>query len=166
METEFQQKYGNTGEPTCPTDCTDGISKYGEVRPCTTSLEGCQHSHRGISLLSAAGKIFARILLNRLSSHITPEVVPETQCGFRSNRSTVDMIFCLRQLQEKCIEQDRPLYIVFVDFTKAFDTVGRTGLWQLLKKYGCPGKVHNHDRKSAYRNDGERQEWRSPIHLL
>ena len=68
------------------------------------------------------------------------EVVPETQCGFRSNRSTVDMIFCLRQLQEKCIEQVRPLYSVFVDFTKAFDTVGRTGLWQLLRKYGCPEK--------------------------
>ena len=85
-------------------------------------------NYRGISLRSAAGKIFARILLNRVSSHITPEVVPETQCGFRSNRSTVDMIFCLRQLQEKCTEQDRPLYIVFVDFTKAFDTVGRTGL--------------------------------------
>ena len=97
-------------------------------------------NYRGISLLSAAGKIFARILLNILSSHITPEVVPETQCGFRSNRSTVDMIFCIRQLQEKCIEQDRPLYIVFVDFTKAFDTVGRTGLWQLLRKYGCPEK--------------------------
>ena len=50
------------------------------------------------------------------------------------------MIFCLRQLQEKCIEQDRPLYMVFVDFSKAFDTVGRTGLWQLLRKYGCPEK--------------------------
>ena len=50
------------------------------------------------------------------------------------------MVFCLRQLQEKCIEQDRPLYMVFVDFSKAFDTVGRTGLWQLLKKYGCPEK--------------------------
>ena len=50
------------------------------------------------------------------------------------------MIFCLRQLQEKYIEQDRPLYMVFVDFSKAFDTVGRTGLWQLLKKYGCPEK--------------------------
>ena len=97
-------------------------------------------NYRGISLLSAAGKILARILLNRLSLHITPEVVPETQCGFRTNRSTVDMIFCLRQLQEKCIEQDRPLYIVFVDLTKAFDTVGRTGLWQLLRKYGCPEK--------------------------
>ena len=97
-------------------------------------------NYRGISLLSIAGKIFARILLNRLSTHITPEVVPETQCGFRGNRSTVDMIFCLRQLQEKCIEQDQPLYMVFVDFSKAFDTVGRTGLWQLLMKYGCPEK--------------------------
>ena len=91
-------------------------------------------NYRGISLLSIAGRIFARILLNRLSTHITPEVVPETQRGFRGNRSTVDMTFCLRQLQEKCIEQDQPLYMVFVDFSKAFDTVGRTGLWQ----YGCP----------------------------
>ena len=50
------------------------------------------------------------------------------------------MIFCLRPLQEKCIEQDRPLYMVFVDFSKAFDTVGRTGLWQLLRKYSFPEK--------------------------
>ena len=50
------------------------------------------------------------------------------------------MIFCLRQLQEKCIEQDRPLYMVFVDFSKAFNTVGRTGPWQLLRKYDCPEK--------------------------
>ena len=97
-------------------------------------------NYRGISLLSIAGKIFARILLKRLSTHIPPEIVPETQCGFRGNRSTIYMIFCLRQLSEMCIEQDRQLYMVFVDFSKAFDTVGRTGLWQLLKKYGCPEK--------------------------
>ena len=97
-------------------------------------------NYQGISLLSAAGMIFDRILLNRLTSCITPELVPDTQCGFRLNRSTVDMIFCLRQLQEKSIEQDRPLYIVCVDFTKAFDSVGRTGLWHLLRKYGCPEK--------------------------
>ena len=97
-------------------------------------------NYRGISLLSIAGNIFAKILLNRLSTHVTPEVVSETQYGFRGNRSTVDMIFCLRQLQEKCIEQNRPLYMVFVDFSKAFDTVGRIGLWQLLRMYGCPEK--------------------------
>ena len=48
-------------------------------------------------------------------------------------------IFCLRELQEKCVEQDRPLYMACVDFSKAFDTVGRT-IWQLLMKYGCPEK--------------------------
>ena len=48
------------------------------------------------------------------------------------------MIFYLRQLQEMCSEQNRPQYMIFVDFSKAFDTVGRTGLWQLLRKYGCP----------------------------
>ena len=50
------------------------------------------------------------------------------------------MILWLRQLQEMCIEHDRPLYVVFVDFSQAFDTVGRTGLWLLLRKYGCPEK--------------------------
>ena len=97
-------------------------------------------NYRGISLLSIAGKIFARILLDRLTRHITPQTVSESQCGFRANRSTIDMIFSLRQLQEKCFEQDQPLYIVFIDFTKAFDTVGRSGLWKLLRKYGCPEK--------------------------
>ena len=58
----------------------------------------------------------------------------------RGNRSTVDMIFCLRQIKEKCIEHDRPLYMVCVDFSKALEAVGRTGLWQLLRNYGCPEK--------------------------
>ena len=54
--------------------------------------------------------------------------------------NAVDVTFCVRQLQEKCIEQDRPLYMVFIDFSKAFYTVGRTGLWEQLGKYGCPEK--------------------------
>ena len=57
--------------------------------------------YRIIYLLSISGKIFARILRKRLSTHIKPEVVPETQRGFRGNRSTVEKPICLRQLQEK-----------------------------------------------------------------
>ena len=48
------------------------------------------------------------------------------------------MIFCLRQLQEMCIEQDPPLFMVFVDFSTAFETVETTGLWQLWRKYESP----------------------------
>ena len=36
-----------------------------------------------------------------------------------------------------------PLYVVFIDFGKAFDTVSRQGLWQVLKKYGCTEKFVN-----------------------
>ena len=55
-------------------------------------------NHRGISLLSIAGKILARILLNRLTVHLEQGLLPESQCGFRRNRGTVDMIFAARQL--------------------------------------------------------------------
>ena len=48
------------------------------------------------------------------------------------------MIFSLRQLQEKCREQGKPLYVAFVDLTKAFDLVSRDGLFKILAKIGCP----------------------------
>ena len=44
---------------------------------------------------------------------------------FRAGRGTMDMIFTARQLQEKCREHQRELYAVFVDLTKAFDSVDR-----------------------------------------
>ncbi|KAL8563736.1 hypothetical protein ACOMHN_063504 [Nucella lapillus] len=95
-------------------------------------------NHRGISLLSIAGKILARVLLNRLLEHLEQGLLSESQCGFRAGRGTTDMIFAARQLREKCMEQHRDLYTTFVDLTKAFDTVSRGGLWRIMKKIGCP----------------------------
>jgi len=70
--------------------------------------------HQGISLLSIPGKILARIILNRLTKHVCDNnILPEGQCGFRAGRSTMDMIFTARQLQEKCREHQRELYAVF-----------------------------------------------------
>ena len=51
------------------------------------------------------------------------------------------MIFSLRQLQEKCREQRQPLFIAFIDLTKAFDLVSRSGLFTLLQRIGCPPKL-------------------------
>ncbi|BHF75580.1 hypothetical protein SprV_0501867600 [Sparganum proliferum] len=95
-------------------------------------------NHRGISLLNIAGKIFTRILLNRLNNHLEQGLLPESQCGFRRHRGTMDMIFAARQLQEKCQEMWTHLHSTFVDLTKAFDTVNREGLWKIMQKFGCP----------------------------
>ncbi len=75
-------------------------------------------NYRGISLLVAAGKILAGVLLHRINKHIASNVLPESQCGFRANRGTADMIFTARQIQEKCREQCMDLYQVFIDLKK------------------------------------------------
>ena len=102
--------------------------------------KGCRsdcNNYRGISLHSTVGKVFARVVLGRMQA-LASRVYPESQCGFRAGRSTVEMIFSLRQLQEKCQEQRMLLYIAFIDLTKAFDLVSRSGLFSLLRNIGCP----------------------------
>ncbi|XP_047740100.1 uncharacterized protein LOC125179048 [Hyalella azteca] len=49
--------------------------------------------------------------------------------------------FSLRQLQEKCNEQQMPLHVAFIDLTKVFDLVSRDGLFHLLQKIGCPPRL-------------------------
>ena len=122
---------------TLPQDLRDAVvaSLYknkGEKSDCSND--------RGITLLSIAFKILARVLLNRLIPTIAQKNTPESQCGFRSNRRTVYMIFVLRQIQEKCREQNMGLYAAFVDLTKAFETLSGDGLWKILACLGCPPK--------------------------
>ncbi|KAA3673980.1 uncharacterized protein DEA37_0014953 [Paragonimus westermani] len=102
--------------------------------------EQCTDSYRGISLLSCAGKVLARIPLNRLDANVLKVNVPEEQCGFRSSWSTIDMVFAAQQLHEKCPKMNQPLYALFVDFTKTSDSVSREALWMVLGKFGCLGK--------------------------
>ena len=98
------------------------------------------NNYRG--LRSIVAKVFARVILIRLQK-LAERIYPESQCGFRAERSTIDMIFSLRQLQEKCREQHMPLYIAFIDLTKAFDLVSRDGLFKVLPKIGCPPKLQS-----------------------
>ena len=79
-------------------------------------------------------------MLNRLIVHLEHGLLPESQCGFRGGRGTVDMIFAARQLQEKCQEQYDDLFITFINLTKAFDTICRDRLWLIMEKFGCPRK--------------------------
>ena len=104
--------------------------------PRKGDLTECDNWH-GISLLDVAGKVCARILQERLLV-IAKKVLPELQCGFRQGTGCINMIFFTRQLVEKCREHDCPLFILFIGLEKAYDSVPREALWQVLEKSSVP----------------------------
>ena len=104
--------------------------------PKKGTLKRCDN-WRGISLLDVVGKVFARVLQERLQT-IADGVLPESQCEFRKGRGCVDIIFVARQLVEKCREHDESLFVLFVDLKKAYDSVPRSALWCVLEKCGVP----------------------------
>ena len=79
-------------------------------------------NYRAITLLSIPGKVFCRMILNRIQvtidSHLTEE-----QCGFRSSRGTTDAVFVVRQIIEKARERRIKLHWNFADFKASFDTI-------------------------------------------
>ena len=95
---------------------------------------------RGITLLPLASKVLSRILINRIQTGVDSTLRKE-QAGFRRGRGTVDQIFILRNILEQANEWNATLYIHFVDFEKAFDSVHRVSLWTIMKKYGIPQKL-------------------------
>ena len=107
--------------------------------PKKGNLQICDN-WRGISLLSVPGKIFGRIIAERVQK-LAETIIDETQCGFRKMRGCNDMVFVARQVQEKAREQQCSLNICFFDIKKAYDTVNRDILWPLLLKCGLPLKV-------------------------
>ena len=94
-------------------------------------------NYRGILLVAHAGKILLKITTRRLSEYFEcMRVLRLKQRGFRPNRSITDMMFVIRRLQELARKKQIPLYVCFMDLTKASDSVDRTLLWTVLTRFG------------------------------
>ena len=119
-----------------PEDWSKGLivklPKKGDLQQCD--------NWRGITLLSIPSKVFCKILLGRIQTAIDRKLRSE-QAGFRKGKGCIDQIFALRNIIEQCLEWNYPLYINFIDFRKAFDSVHRNSLWKILESYGVPRKM-------------------------
>ncbi len=106
-------------------------------------------NYRGITLLSVPGKIYGRILKERMIK-ITDKSVGDEQGGFRKGRGCIDQIFAVKILVEKYLEKERKLFATFMDMKKAYDRVDMKGLWDTLRVYGVGGKLF--ERINSYEN--------------
>ena len=98
------------------------------------------NNYLGITLLSVPGKVFACLLLNRIRNHLFLTQRPK-QAGFTPKRSTIDRILGLRVLIERRLEYRPGFIAAYVEFKKAFDSMDRRTLWDLLFRRGIPAVI-------------------------
>ena len=96
-------------------------------------------NERGITLASNMGKVFERLLNNRITNDIT---MTEAQAGGQAGRSTADHIIILNSIinQKKVTMKKQDLYIVFLDVTKAYDKAWLNAILYATNKNGLKGK--------------------------
>ena len=100
------------------------------------------------------------------STTTTVASLPDEQCGFRPERSTVDMLFVVRRIQELARRRRIPLYMCFVDLQKAYDSVNRELLWKMSARAGVPEEMiaairqfHDGMQAQVRMDDGELSDW-------
>jgi len=96
-------------------------------------------NYRPIALLRITYKLFSRMLCARLSSYLLLQQSPE-QAAYKPGFSTEDHLVTLTLLYEGAREWNLDLWLVLVDFEKAFDTVERPALWTTLYELGLPSE--------------------------
>ena len=98
---------------------------------------GLAKNYRGITLTSIAAKIYNALLRNHIEPKID-NILRKNQNGFWRNRSTTSHILTIQRILEGVRAKNREATILFLDFTKAFDSIYRAKMEQILLAYGQP----------------------------
>ena len=84
-------------------------------------------------------KLLMKIILERIKGKITMEIA-DTQTGFQKDKGKREGIFNLRMLIERCLEVNKDIFLCFIDYTKAFDSINHNKLIESLEKTEIDGK--------------------------
>ena len=131
------------------------------------------NNYRGITVLSLLGKIYTRLISERLTTWAERNnIFTESQFGFRKSRNTTDCIFVMKGLIDILFLQGKKLYVCFIDYTKAFDLLNRSAIFAKLFRSGVSTKLINifknmySKMKLGVKNDVLKQEFASNVGLL
>ena len=79
------------------------------------------------------------MLQSRIATAADEDIL-ETQFGFRKSRSTSTPLACIRRILERAEATTDPIFVVFLDWEKAFDRVKQSKLLEALERMGLPSK--------------------------
>ena len=94
-------------------------------------------NYQGITFTSIADKVYNALLWNRIEPKIN-NILRKNQNGFRRNRFTTSQILTIHRILEGVRAKNIQATLLFVDFTKAFDSIHRGKIEQILLAYGLP----------------------------
>ena len=121
-----------------------GLVQYCSQHSCVVAIKLSQKgnfrltkNYWGITLTSIAAKIYNVLLHNRIEPKID-NILWKNQYGFWGNRSTTSQILTIRRILEGILAKNLQATILFVDFTKAFDSIHRGKMEQILLAYSLP----------------------------
>src|SRR3989442_11552044 len=101
-------------------------------------------NYRPISILNAFSKIFEKVILKRLENYLNKkQILHDAQYGFRKNRSTQLAIVSFLDALTDSLDKNKFVFSLFIDLSKAFDTLDHALLLRKLYRYGIRGIVYN-----------------------
>ena len=135
------------GAPLAARACDDGgltYAEWPEARLVLLPKKGdlsLAKNWRGICLLDVGSKILSDVMVKRMA--LMEQVGFDMQTGFRPERGTIDGLFAVMMGLKKRQEHGLESWGVYVDLVKAFDTVNREALWEVLRRFGMPDHFVN-----------------------
>ena len=99
-------------------------------------------NYQPVSLLYEVSKVLEKLVNIRIVDHLEKcGLFSDFQYGFRSSRSTADLLAVVSDRIARAFNRSGPTQTVALDISKAFDSVWHAGLLHKLKSYGISGQI-------------------------